>query len=629
MSKEIEYSPTTPLNSGWFGPIATFLNTPAVDWLHTLCRNYQQMYRQRATETQQQAWQDSAAVLRSQLTTLQESCPASGQWTLIFEYELPREGGRRPDLIILGAGAILVLEFKQKAQPAAADVDQVAAYARDLREYHGASRQHPVRPILVLTRRTQDGIQQDEVQILNPLELSTHLHTLATTQSLEGSPLDPQVWLTADYAPLPTVIEAARHIFEQTPLPEIRRAHSAGIPGLMAYLNRLVLQAQHRQERHLVLITGVPGAGKTLVGLQFVYQNPLRSDQPQGVFLSGNGPLISVLQYALKSRVFVQAVRNFYLQYEVRRQSAPPEHLIVFDEAQRAWDIDRMTEKYGIKRAAAGAVLGIAERTPDWCVVLGLIGEGQKIHVGEEDGIEQWNAGLEQAQTDWQVHCAPAQAAYFRAIAPTALHVNELLNLTTSLRSHLAEDLQTWVGHLLAGDLEAAADIMPTLTTAGFDAYITQDLEAAKAYCRDRYQNQPSKRYGLMASSRARNLPRYGIANDYLSTQRLQVGPWYIDPPDSPFSCCALDRVVTEFSGQGLELDFPIVGWGDDLLWNGTTWVSNTRQRQVRNPQQLRLNSYRVLLTRGRDGFIVFVPPDPKLNLTNQALRSAGLRPLP
>jgi DUF2075 family protein len=131
-----------------------------------------------------------------------------------------------------------------------------------------------------------------------------------------------------------------------------------------------------------------------------------------------------------------------------------------------------------------------------------------------------------------------------------------------------------------------------------------------------------------MASSRARNLAAYGIPNDYQATARLNVGAWYVDPPDSPRSCCALERAVTEFGCQGLELDFPVVGWGDDLRWNQPDWISSTRQRNVKNPLRLRLNSYRVLLTRGRDGFVVFVPPEAKMDSTYAALAAAGLTAL-
>lgn len=621
-----------PLNYGWMGTIDCFLGTLLTSWRKLLQANYQTLYQQQATATQQQAWQDCGEILQQQLAQLISLRPESADWMLIFEYELPQEGGRRPDLVLLAVGQILVLEFKQKKKPATADLDQVAAYARDLAEYHRASHLRPVTPILVPTRCTEpqvdsSQVQVSQVQVLPPFALTDYLSQIPELLD----PIDPLAWVQSVYAPLPTVIQAARSIFQQEPLPDIKRARSANIPQLLDYLYRLVETAQTQQERHLVLITGVPGAGKTLVGLQFVYQHPLsdaikpEDSLRQAVFLSGNGALITVLQYALKSRVFVQAVRNFYLQYEVRQQAAPSEHIIVFDEAQRAWDAERMAEKYGIERAAAGAVLGIAERVQDWCVVVGLIGEGQEIHVGEEEGLEQWHAGLTQTNSSWQVHCAPGQAAFFPTVPDSRLHTDPLFNLSTSLRSHLASHVQIWVADLLAGDIEAAAQLMPQLRRAGFDAYLTRDLETAKAYCRARYQNQPQKRYGLLASSRARNLAAYGIPNDYRATSRLNVGAWYIDPPDSPASCCALERAVTEFGCQGLELDLPIVGWGDDLRWQTEAWTSTTRQRNAKNPLRLRLNSYRVLLTRGRDGLLVFVPPEAKMDSSYAALQAAGL----
>jgi hypothetical protein len=182
------------------------------------------------------------------------------------------------------------------------------------------------------------------------------------------------------------------------------------------------------------------------------------------------------------------------------------------------------------------------------------------------------------------------------------------------------------------GKFEQAAELMPLLIQDGFDAYLTRDIELAKNYCRDRYQTELEKRYGLLASSRARNLTQYGADNDYLATKKLKIGAWYVAPADSPLSCCALEDVATEFSCQGLELDFPIVAWGNDLIWRTceetplATWSTSTRQKNVRDPLRLRLNSYRVLLTRGRDGFIIFVPPESKMNSTFEALKRSGLR---
>ena len=603
------------INYGWMGSIADFLTSE--DWLETLKSNYQALYQQRPAGTQQQAWLDCKEILRSQFSSLINIRPDSRTWTLIFEYELPGEGGRRPDVVLLGAGHILVFEFKQKSILSTADLDQVAAYARDLAEYHQRSAQNPVAAILIPTLYSKENTTRNDVQILNPTQLSTYLETLDATEP----EIEPNLWVNAEYEPLPTVIEAARCIFQQQPLPSIKRAQSARIPKILEYLNQIVERASQQKERHLVLITGVPGAGKTLVGLQFVYQ--IDRDR-SAIFLSGNRPLITVLQYALQSKAFVREIRNFYLQHEARRQSAPREHIVVFDEAQRAWDADRMSEKYGITNAAPGAVLRICERVPDWCILLGLIGEGQTIHVGEEGGIDQWNQGLKTAIEPWQVHCSSEQSAYFEAVT----HTNDLLNLTTSLRSHLAKHVQTWVACLLNGEVDQAQALMPLLIEECFNCYITRDLEAAKEYCRDRYSNQPDKRYGLVASSRSRNLVKYGIRNDYISTQKLRIGAWYVDPPDSSDSCCSLDRVVTEFSCQGLELDFPIVGWGDDLIWRDQAWVTTTRQKNVHNPLQLRLNSYRVLLTRGRDGLMIFVPLEAKMDSTFEFLQTAGLQTL-
>jgi DUF2075 family protein len=247
-----------------------------------------------------------------------------------------------------------------------------------------------------------------------------------------------------------------------------------------------------------------------------------------------------------------------------------------------------------------------------------LIGEGQQIHVGEETDIDQWSLGL---TDDWQIHCAPEQAGHFAKAQP-----NPAFNLDTALRSHAAKDVQVWVAHLLSGEFEAAAAIMPGLIEQGFDAYFTRNLTAAKDYCRDRYRHQCDRRYGLLASSRARNLTQHGIPNDYLSTKKLNVGAWYLDPPDSPLSCCALDAVATEFSSQGLELDLPIVCWGNDLQWRDSAWGTRTRQKQVHNPLRLRLNSYRVLLTRGRDGLILFIPPE--LEALIPLMQRSGLRQL-
>ena len=609
------------MNHCWAGDVTDFLNTPYEFWLQEVAQNFDVMTRQRPSQQQVAAWRGSFEVLQAALKEVVAADEDAEKWTLVFEYELPREGGRRPDVVLLAKGNVLVLEFKEKSGLLTADVDQVAAYARDLANYHQASHERPVIPVLIPTQR-EESEEVGEIHVVAPRGLAGWLQELGTSSSI-----DADVWLESDYAPLPSVIQAARHIFANEPLPSVRRAQSAGIPEVMNYLSEIVERAKRCGERHLMLVTGVPGAGKTLVGLQFVHQTYKEEHEANAVLLSGNGPLVQVLQYALKSRVFVQPIRNFFIQHAVKNQSAPPEHLIVFDEAQRAWDKERMSEKYGVEVTNPQLMFEVAERIPEYCVMLALIGEGQEIHIGEEEGVEQWSDAVQGASEAWTVHLPERLEPEFNPSLD--LEPQSFLDLTTSLRTHLAEDVQRWVARLLAGDVAGAEGLASSIQNQGFAMYLTRDLDAAKTYCRERYKGNQEKRYGLLASSKGSNLPKHGVYNDYQSTKRLKVGPWYIDAPDSPNSCCALDAVATEFACQGLELDFPVVCWGSDLrVQEGAWWSKASPRSKAKDPHRLRLNAYRVLLSRGRDGFVVFVPPEKVLDETFGVLQKAGLVPL-
>ncbi|SOY39577.1 DNA/RNA helicase domain-containing protein [Cupriavidus taiwanensis] len=612
---------------GWFGTIDAFLNTKASsEWLQHLCDHHLACMNSSADESQVLAWKNSYVALTAVLQQVLCHRPSAGEWSIIFEYELPRERGRRPDVIILTRSVVLVLEFKDFGQVFETHVDQVRAYARDLRHYHAASHHNLVKPILVLTKATNLLNERDDATVVAPDQLSA---VLVCSADMLGPAIEPRAWVQADYAPLPSLVSAARRIFEHEPLPQIRRAQSAGIPETIATLVDIAKQAQARGERHLALVTGVPGAGKTLVGLQFVYANHFQDADAErsAVFLSGNGPLVKVLQHALKSTIFVQDVHGFLKQYGGQNGRVPEEHIWVYDEAQRAWDAQRVNEKRGHATSEPEDFLRIGERMNSWAFMVGLIGEGQEIHLGEEAGLTQWNHAIANMSQPWIVHCPSKVSHLFAAAGRVETSGN--LDLTNTLRSHLADDVQLWVRHLLEGDLAAAARAAQRVTRDGFDIYVTRSLQIAKDYVTQRYLGNQEKRYGLIASSKAKNLPEWDIQNGYNFTKNLREGQWYNDPPHSRLSCCQLRDVATEFACQGLELDFPIVGWGSDLLWRGAAWASPPQRRSsARDPHQLRINSYRVLLTRGRDGFIVFVPPESTMDSTYEALVTAGLRAL-
>ena len=329
-----------------------------------------------------------------------------------------------------------------------------------------------------------------------------------------------------------------------------------------------------------------------------------------------------------KSKTFVQDLHAFVTTYG-RTTRTPTQHIVVFDEAQRAWDRGYMAHNGRGDKSEPDVLIQVGERLPDWCSFVGLVGDGQEIHSGEEAGIGQWNAALEsEASYPWQVHCPPRFVAEF----PSAeVQAHDELDLTVLAPIRRAEDLHDWVAALLHGDLEKAARLAPLIAESEFQMFMTRDLADAKRYLVERYADEPAKRYGILASSKSqRLLPQFGVDASWPATKKVKYGDWYNRPRGEPGSGCNLEAVVTEFGCQGLELDMPLVAWADDMKWTGSSWSIKEGRPKYRqdDPVQLRLNCYRVLLTRGRDGFVIFVPPSAELNQTAIALLAAGVRPL-
>ncbi|MDR3685653.1 MAG: DUF2075 domain-containing protein [Coriobacteriia bacterium] len=621
-AKRAPVSATDSQRWGWAGTATRFLACDPAAILDRLRDHYRRLNLEEPTRSHDVAWRDSIQCVGEALRIVAVENPASRDWHLVFEYELSRERGRRPDLVVLAGGSIVVVEFKGYPNPSPAAIDQASDYARDLADYHEASHNHPVFATLCLTSGNAAPTRIKDVAVVSGRDLATGIGMcLAPLPAARA--IDAREWLESEYAPLPSLVAAARLIFEHEELPHIRRAESAGIPETIAVLDRVAERAQSAEESHLVLVTGVPGAGKTLVGLQFVYESHFGAgdDKQKAVFLSGNGPLVDVLQHTLKSKVFVQGVLGFLRTYGGSHGSLPREHVWVFDEAQRAFDAEMALEKRGEAISEPEDFLRLGERLDSWALMVGLVGEGQEINRGEEAGIAQWNDALGTMDKPWHVHCPPALASVFTNAAETT--VEERLSLDVTLRSHRAEEIHHWVSLLLDGDLEACRPLAGKLLGQGFELYVTRDLEAAKTYAQERYAGATDARYGLLASSKARNLLGYGFTNEYQFTKNMRVGPWFADRPESAFSCCSFRDTATEFQCQGLELDMPIIGWGHDLWWATDHWDCSTKYH-VKDPRQLRMNAYRVLLTRGRDGFVVFVPPEPKYTPVWDSLVSAG-----
>lgn len=412
------------MNCYYFASADEFLSIGNDQWLAKMLRGYHSLCEEAPSPEQIGAWKDC----RLKLIPLLEQCNGF-DCSLIFEYELPREGGRRPDVLLFSGDVLFVLEFKRKNHAKKADADQAEAYARDIRYYHSESRGLEVIPVLVPTRTSSKTALFGNVYVCSP----DSLFALLQPKLSKEQTIDLCDWLQAEYHPLPSLVNAAKLLYHNEPLPTIRKAHSAGIPEAVEALRTVTKDAQANHKRVLALVTGVLGAGKTLLGLDFVYQSE------GAVFLSGNRSLVAVLQYALDNKSFVAPLRNYVRDYGIREKGIPKEHILVFDEAQRAWDRTQVYKAYGVDRSEPELIISVADRLPQWSVQLGLIGDGQEIHKDEEAGMIQWAEAIQKSQNSWQVVCPSKLAPFFQGICEVISL--DALNLTISLRSHLAGDV--------------------------------------------------------------------------------------------------------------------------------------------------------------------------------------------
>jgi len=607
---------------GWAGTVKDFLSESSENWLESLTRHHVLLFNQPPSGSQFDAWKDEHKVLTQSFRDLAIAEPNATKWGIAFEYELPLEGGRRPDVVVLAGEAVVVLEFKQTGALRQSDRDQVIAYARDLMEYHERSHGKPVTPVLVLTG-AKSSQHDPHVYIVEPSSLAKLLLDAAKPGEII---LDE--WLNSDYQPLPILIAAARKIFQNEPLPAIKRALSAGIPEAVEELGQIVEDAAKNGKRSLAFVTGVPGSGKTLAGLTLVYERVKKMSN--ATFLSGNGPLVAVLQDALKSGVFVRDLHK-YIKFYGLTEKVPSDHVVVFDEAQRAWDAGYMFSKKQVNRSEPDLLIDIGEKIPDWSALVGLVGEGQEIHAGEEAGIAQWNDAVQPSagRQTWEVHCSERLKSEFSNVT---VKTYKHLDLTISLRSHRADSLHEWVVALLAGQISEAARLANKIQSQMFPMYLTRNLDDAKQYLEDRYEGASQARYGIIASSKSyKLLEKYGIHSDFMATKNVRISKWFNEPKGHPRSCCELKEVVTEFGCQGLELDFPLIAWSDDMKWQSKSWqfTKFRAKYKLEDPEQIRRNAYRVLLTRGRDGFVIFVPPEASMDETEHTLLASGIEVLP
>ncbi|KPF78186.1 hypothetical protein IP88_04535 [alpha proteobacterium AAP81b] len=569
-----------------------------------------------------------------------------------LEFAIPRMG-RRADAIIVHAGLVFVLEYKVGERDFARHaIEQVHGYALDLKNFHRTSHDKAIVPILIASNAPPQQLglgfsQADRVHAplcLAPGDLLPTIQRMAALS--DHRPFDAAAWAEGAYQPTPTIIEAAEALYRGHDVAEISRSE-AGVENLTrtaAAIETLVAQTKARGGKAIAFVTGVPGAGKTLAGLNLACGRMARDIGEDATFLSGNGPLVEVLREALKRDnrrqererqgsdaahlagrspdKFIQNVHHFRDEY-VDAGRVPSEHVVVFDEAQRAWDramtSDFMRRKRGLAdfdQSEPGFLLSVMDRRADWCVVVALIGEGQEINRGEA-GVAEWVRALQADLPHWQVALPPhllAEATSLDAglrwhLGRRGAVTDDALHLAWSVRSFRADSVSRFVAALLGEDSAAAAAARPD--PALFPIFRTRRLADARVWLRAR--RRAGERSGLLATSKALRLKPEGL---YVKAP-IDVCEWFLGPSDDVRSSSALEDAASEFAVQGLELDWTGVAWDlnfrRDARWQarefrGTRWTNIREDDGDLGRADYVRNAYRVLLTRARQGMVIFVP---------------------
>lgn len=628
-------------------------------------------------ERQSKAWQVQLELLCHSCVELLSRFPDAKEWGMLFEYPIPRRQ-KRVDVVLLARDVILCLEFKTgETQYQKSTTRQVEDYALDLRDFHEQSRNRIIVPIAVTTRAkpTELDLHLASTDAVRPVikacegDLADRISWAVEVNSKAFSQIDVATWDHSVYQPVPTIIEAAESLYAGHDVREIARSH-ADDRNLGITSERLVhwiIDAQRNKKKVICIVTGVPGAGKTLAGLNVAHDPAVRAlTNGAGVFLSGNGPLVKIVSAAIakdfKKRqrasdaertvsTFIQNVHAF-IKDSYPRAVPPVEHLIIFDEAQRAWDAEQCAKKNDRNESEPESILSIMDRHSDWAVIVALVGGGQEINTGEA-GLAEWGRALRNGFQHWEVAVSPhvlgnghsdkLQQLFADGLhTGLSVHPEPALHLDVSLRSYKAEAVSRWVDAVIAGDPMLARSIFSECN--GFHLALTRDLHKAKEWLTT--HTRGLRRSGLLASSGALRLRADGIelTSGFRQGSKKLYVDWFLNDLSDIRSSNQLEVAATEYECQGLELDLSCICWGGDLLhedlsgWEMRRLVGHrwNAMKQVRDRRYL-LNSYRVLLTRAREGFIVWVPRgdendptrDPKgFDSTAQFLKECGLQEL-
>lgn len=591
-----------------------------------------------------QSWRSQIEILKETLIDLQGE--------LFFEFSIPRMG-KRVDCLLIIQNIVFVIEFKVgEKEYLSSNLDQVWDYALDLKNFHKPSHSALLIPILVATEAKDEDFQflqtTHEDGLYKPLKANKKNLREILLNGIEfcksSTTLIDQDYVKGSYSPTPTIIEAAVTMYKNHSVADITRsdADAKNLTTTTKTVSDIIEYAQNEKKKVICFVTGVPGAGKTLVGLDIATKHLDKEQDTHSIFLSGNGPLVAILQEALardtvqrtkeigekitkaKARegvkAFIQIIHHYRDAYLVD-PTAPFDHVAIFDEAQRAWNKEQTVNFMRRKKnqpdfaySEPEYLVSCLDRHKDWAVIVCLVGGGQEINTGEA-GISEWLYAIKNSFPHWEVQISPnltdSEYNAFDAIAEIEKDCKTIydanLHLSVSMRSYRAENVALFIKQLLDLETQKASETLKLISDK-YPIVITRNIETAKNWLKEKARG--SERYGIVVSSQAYRLKPLAI------DVRVETDPvhWFLGEKNDVRSSYYLEDVATEFQIQGLELDWACVTWDGDFRYSVNEWktfsfVGNKWQNINKEERKLYLkNAYRVLLTRARQGMVIVVP---------------------
>lgn len=596
------------------------------------------------TLLQNKSWEQQIPILKRALQ--------GHSGTIFFEFSIPRMGKRIDSLIIID-DVVFVLEFKVgESKYHRYQIDQVWDYSLDLKNFHKPSHIAAIAPILIATEAKTSFLELTTTShndnLLVPLLTSAEDLPMAISGVLEFFQKSPssveEDYDKGVYSPTPTIIEAAVSLYNSHSVDEITRsdAEAINLTKTTTAIHNVIDFAKQNRKKAICFVTGVPGAGKTLVGLKVATAQLDKAKGGTSVYLSGNAPLVAILQEALTRdkvkrewdkgnkvskgetkqavKSFIQIIHHYRDAYLISPE-APYDHVAIFDEAQRAWNKEQTVDFMKRKKNQSNFdfsepefLISCLNRHQDWAVVVCLVGGGQEINKGEA-GISEWLNAIGNRFPDWEVFISPnlkdseyvADVSIEKLRTTSTVKLDTNLHLAVSMRSFRAENLSLFVKNLLDLNVEQAREILSKIESK-YPIFLVRDLPKAKAWLRNMARG--TERYGIVVSSQAQRLRPLAI------DVRPKINPvnWFLDGKDDVRSSFYLEDVATEFQVQGLELDWACVTWDGDLRFANKEWQTfafkGSKWQRILSEERKRylINAYRVLLTRARQGMVIVVP---------------------